>query len=113
MPTYMTNDEFVRQFKMLKDELSSDYSREDSGNSVMALIKELQLDNRQKLLMNKIIGAVLADTIYTILLGLDGCASIGDIQQPYKIYTKDGKPIDGAEDIESCAWKYFHNHDGI
>jgi hypothetical protein len=50
---------------------------------------------------------VLTDTFYTLLLGLDGSASIGGIQQTYKIYGEDGKLISDCGEIEAEAAEAF------
>jgi len=58
--------------------------------------------------MNEIVGDILTDTFYTLLLGLDGEASIGGVQSSYKIHDKNGNEISSAGDIEAEAWEQFH-----
>ncbi len=53
----------------------------------------------------------LTDTFYTILLGLDGSASLGGIQQSYHIRDERGDVVctgDGA--IEGLAYTHFHGN---
>lgn len=45
---------------------------------------------------------------WTILLGLDGEASIGGIQQSYKIVDESGCEISNCGEIEEYAYEYFH-----
>ena len=45
---------------------------------------------------------------YSILLGLDGEHSIGNIQQTYKIYDEEGSLISDCGELEASAYEYFH-----
>lgn len=48
------------------------------------------------------------EVFYTILLGLDGETSLGDVQMQYKVYDENGNEIDG---IESYAYESFMNEE--
>ena len=48
------------------------------------------------------------DTLYSILLGLDGSASIGDSQESFKIFDEDNNLISEGGDLEGLAYEYFH-----
>ena len=52
------------------------------------------------------LNSILRDTFYTILLGLDGCAAIGNYQQLYEIKDENGNLISG--EIDGYAYEYFH-----
>lgn len=52
----------------------------------------------------------MTDTFYTILLGLDGSASIGDSQESFKIFDEDNNLISGSGDLEGFAYEYFHEN---
>jgi hypothetical protein len=58
--------------------------------------------------MKEIVDEILTDTLYTILLGLDGEANIGRTQMSYKIYNEEGTLISPDGNIETEAWKQFH-----
>ncbi|WP_181858425.1 hypothetical protein [Winogradskyella arenosi] len=47
----------------------------------------------------------MTDVFYTILLGLDGCASIGGIQETYELKDENGNQLNG--EIEGYAYEYF------
>ncbi len=51
----------------------------------------------------------LTDIVCTILLGLDGCASIGGIQELYDLKDENGNQLSG--EIERYAYEYFHKSD--
>lgn len=52
----------------------------------------------------------MTDTFYTILLGLDGSASIGNSQESFKIFDEDDNLISEGGDLEGFAYEYFHEN---
>jgi len=52
----------------------------------------------------------LTDSFYTLLLGLDGSASIGDSQKSFKIYDDENNLISEGGDLERFAYEYFHEN---
>ena len=92
----MKPKEFVENFKLEKDSLLREFINNQS----------MKLNNEQSEIMKQIINSALRDTFYTILLGLDGCASIGNNQELYEIKDENGNLISG--EIEAYAYEYFH-----
>lgn len=105
----MTQEEFVKQFYLEKKRLLEDAFSADSHWQVSAQIASLNLDQEQIEKFKSIVSTLLTDTFYTILLGLDGAASIGDRQIHYKIQDEEGNELSGGE-IEGFAYEYFHGH---
>ncbi|SHH67404.1 hypothetical protein [Flavobacterium defluvii] len=105
----MTPEEFVKGFYLEKKSLMNDAFNKDSKSSVSTLITELNLDSANNEKIKRIISTLLTDAFYTILLGLDGAASIGDEQHMYKILDENDNEISGGE-IESYAYDYFHGN---
>ncbi|MCC9044037.1 hypothetical protein LNQ81_15275 [Myroides sp. M-43] len=101
----MTAEEFVKGFYKEKQYLLKDYLTDNSKTKVAHLIKSLNLNENQTNIMREIIDATLTDVLYTVLLGLDGEAVIGDNQSMYEIKDEDGNIISG--NIESYAYQYF------
>jgi hypothetical protein len=58
--------------------------------------------------MREVLDAALTDTMYSLLLGLDGAASIGGDQQAYKIQDEDGNLLSTCGELEAAAHKVFH-----
>ena len=58
--------------------------------------------------LKEVIDTLLTDVFYSVLLGLDGENSIGNTQQTYKIYDKDGNLISDCGELEVSAYEYFH-----
>lgn len=105
----MTPEKFVKEFGILKDDLVSGYFADD--NNGMSRIQELRragLSSKQIDIVNKIFESGLADALYTVLLGLDGCATIGAEQYGYVLKDEKDNLIAGNGELESYAWEEFH-----
>ena len=102
----MTPEEFVQCFRREEDQLLATYLDRASDSPVSAALSALadRLPEQREIIDN-----ILTDVFYHILLSLDGCASMGDIQQTYTIKDEDGAIVcDGSGDIEALAYRYFH-----
>ena len=86
-----------------------DFTSPASGSAVAARIDALGLNHAQSLQLAAILDTVVRDTVYTLLLALDGAASLGSCQQQFTLTDEDGNVI---EDIEAAAWQCFHGEAG-
>jgi hypothetical protein len=77
-----------------------------SQSNVAGDIVSLALSDEQRQTMERIVGGVLTDAFYTLLLGLDGAAPIGGQQVSYKLLDEEGNELTG--DLEGLAWARFH-----
>lgn len=107
----MTTEEFVCSFKVQKDRMLEGYLTEGRESAVGAHIRSMGLSADQAGTMRKVVDQVLTDAFYTVLLGLDGCARLGDaVQQDFKIHAEDGSDIScGGGEIEALAYEYFQS----
>ncbi|MDR3614655.1 MAG: hypothetical protein P4L53_13935 [Candidatus Obscuribacterales bacterium] len=103
----MTPEEFVNCCAREKDDLLSTYIDPTSESMVTKKIATLGLNAHQIETLNNILDTALTDAFYTLLLALDGAASIGGEQQLYKLFDKDGHELTGA--LEPLAYERFHN----
>ena len=103
----MTPKEFVQLFHKEKSDLLNIYFSNLKNTEVGLDIESLNLTEDQINIMKGIIDKVLTDTMYTILLGIEGEASIGGIQQKYKLYDENGDNLTGYGEIEEYAYEYF------
>jgi hypothetical protein len=71
-------------------------------------IASLGIRADQMPVIREIIDGALTDTFYTLLLGLDGAASLGGIQQEYEIRDESGNRIFEPGELESEAYEQFH-----
>ena len=101
----MTPEEFANCFAKERDSLLQLYFDADSRSDVARQIASLSGDAAQSTTLRKIVDGILRDVLYTVLLGLDGSASIGGTQRLYKLYDEDGTLLTG--ELESFAWERF------
>lgn len=107
----MTAKEFAKLFYLEKNDMINNYFNNLDDTEVGLGIKDLNLDKQQIKKVKSIIDSVITDTMYTILLGLDGEASIGDNQESYEIYDETGNKISTPGDIEQYAYEYFQEEE--
>jgi len=104
----MTPHEFVLLWKAEKESLLEHYFAVGSKTAVAAKIAALSLDQKQSALLREVVDGVLIDAFYGLLLGLDGCASIGGRQIDYQLADEEGNLLTGPGEIEGEAWEAFH-----
>ena len=104
----MNAEEFVQQFVILKESLIQEYFDTTSDTEVFDKIDKLDLDFEKEKILQEILDDVLTDALYTILLGLDGEAQIGDSQETYDLSDENGNKLTGSGEIEAYAWENFH-----
>jgi len=104
----MNTEEFVKAFYLEKESLHKEYSSKKSETEVSRLINSLGLNEEQNEIMNKVLDTTLTDIFYRILLGLDGCNSIGGIQEDYDLKDENGNQLNG--EIEEYAYDYFQDN---
>ncbi|MCG7945325.1 MAG: hypothetical protein N0C84_03215 [Candidatus Thiodiazotropha taylori] len=105
---HMNDKKFVEEFYKLKQSLLKDYFSNEQATAVAKLIQTLDLNRKQTDTMRKIIDISLTDTLYTVLIGLEGSATIGEEQEAYKLFNEEGVEITGKK-IEEYAWELFQN----
>ncbi len=103
----MTAKEFVELFHTEKNNLLKLYFKKPQTTMAGMEIDSLGLTDEQMEKMRNIINLILTDTMYTILLGLDGGTSIGGQQQTYELYDESGNKISECGEIEEYAYEYF------
>ncbi len=104
----MNDREFTEEFFKLKELLVKDYCSSEETTAASILIESMNLNSSQKEKMKQVLDLALTDALYTVLLGLDGAASIGEKQESYKLISEDGEELTG-KDIEEHAWEIFQN----
>lgn len=105
----MTLEQFVDCFAKERAELLSAYLTPSSSLQVATDIAALHLSDEQAKVMRRIVDGILTDSFYTVLLGLDGAASIGGRQEMYDLRAEDGTPLTGSGNLEVLAFERFHN----
>ena len=103
----MTAEEFVRAVKEEKDNTVAMYFSDTSETQVGQMIRELEKNGAPKEKIHALVDAVLNENCYTLLLAIDGEASLGNIQQQYKLLDEEGSELTGSGEIESEAFEQF------
>lgn len=107
----MDAKEFVKLFRKEKDNAVKLYFSGEEDSAVSAAIADMKLTPEQNNRLKTMVDDILTDTYYSLLLGLDGCGSIGDDQITYKIYDEDDNLISDCGEIESEAYEQFHGEE--
>ncbi|MFC0425629.1 hypothetical protein [Chryseobacterium scophthalmum] len=108
----MTSEDFIKNFYLEKQNIlhSTFDIQSEHRTFVSTKIEELNLNDIETEKLKKIISYLLDDTFYTILLGLDGSASIGGSQESLKIYDEEDNLISEGGDLEGYAYEYFNEN---
>jgi len=88
----------------------SDYFSGKEDTAVSVLIERLGLNEEQKKNLRKAFDCALTDTYYSLLLGLDGAAGIGECQEVFSIYDEEKNLISKCGDLEAEAWEQFQEN---
>jgi len=100
----MTPAEFVAYWRTEKDVLLDLFVRAGSETLVSQKISSMGLSIQQTIALREVLNLLLNDTFYTLLLGLDGAASIGGVQHSYQVLDEDGLLICGDGSVETEAY---------
>ena len=107
----MNAQEFVSYWKKEKESSIELYFSGSENTAVSSLIEDLELDEDKKEILKKAFDQALTDTYYTLLLGLDGAASIGGLQHIFSIYDEEKNLISECGDLEAEAYTQFQEQE--
>jgi hypothetical protein len=98
---------FVLSFRRERDAMLASYVAPVPDTYVGRLLHEAQLDDTQREKVVEALGTAITDVLYTVLLGLDGCAAIGGTQQAYRIADESGAIISTGKggELEELAFE--------
>ena len=108
----MNAKQFVANWLLEKNTLLREFTDPDGDVEVARDIQSMNLPPEQLQVMNSVVDKIPTDTFYTLLLGLDGSASIDDAQEAYRILDEDGNLVSDCGDLESEAYEHFHEDAG-
>lgn len=100
----MTGEEFVKNCYKEKDNMLKMYFDKALETSVGEKIKSIEEQGISEEEVRSLVDSVLKEAFYSLLLGLEGEASLGTSQEIYKIYDEEDNLI---EDIEGYAFDAF------
>ena len=101
---------FVEACKREHDAMLALYTAPAETTMVARLLREADLEPAQRDKVVAALATALTDCFYTMLLALDGCASLGGVQQMYQLFDQEGVLVSECEgeDLESLAYELFH-----
>lgn len=103
----MDTERFVVGLKKERDALLASYLAA-SPTFVGEQLTAANLTEEQKHKVEQALDAALTDAFYTVLLALDGAASIDNTQQCYRITTEHGDDVSlGDGSLETLAFEHF------
>ena len=103
----MNAKDFVKQCFEEKENSLRQYFDDSYKTEVGKRINTLVQNGSNKDELYELINLVLRETYYTLLLALDGEASLGGKQLSYELLNQDGNVINQCGEIEAEAYKYF------
>ncbi len=102
--------DFVNGTKTERDALALSYAAANSSSAVGDLLAEANLSDAQREKVVSALEQALTDAFYTMLLALDGAASLGTTQQSYRLIGEDGMPVsEGDGSLEAAAFNAFQS----
>lgn len=104
----MTPAEFVTHWRTEKDEMLRLFMGDVGATLVSQKISLMGLSDQQVVALREVLDTALTDAFYTLLLGLDGAASIGTAQHNYQVLDENGLVICGEGEVEAEAYAQFH-----
>lgn len=101
-------EHLVRNFYLEKKSLMECiFVEKEEKTQTRTLYDQLELNESQKEIFKEFVSTLLDDTLYSILLGLDGSATIGISQETYTIFDEQGNRVSECGDLETEAYAYF------
>jgi hypothetical protein len=93
-----------------RDDMLANYANASGKSAVAILLAEANLSREQQGLIVSAIDTALTDAFYTVLLAIDGSASLGQAQQSFILTDGDGNMIaNGDGRLEAAAWEVLQS----
>lgn len=103
----MTGEQFVKLCFDEKESILKEYFAENTCTEVGERLRLLIADGASKDDLYEVVSLILNETYYSLLLALDGEASLGGTQMNYKIFDEEQNLLNRCGEIEEAAFKYF------
>ncbi len=94
----MKPQEFIINLKQELELRSDLYLDPEQQTEIFRLIQSLNLNASQSGIMKEIVNLLLQETAYGLFCGIEGTASIGSIQEQFKLISESGDSLTGALD---------------
>lgn len=103
----MTGEQFVKLCYEEKEATLKEYFDTNSQAEVASKICNLTESGVSKEALYDLINLVLSENYYTLILALDGEASLNGVQNCYKIFDENNNLLNECGELEAAAFEYF------
>ncbi|MSN96182.1 hypothetical protein F1B92_03055 [Campylobacter sp. FMV-PI01] len=103
----MNGEDFVKLCFEEKKNTLKQYFNENDETEVGKRINALIHNGANRNALYELINLILKENYYTLLLALDGEASLGGKQVNYKLLDDDMNTLNECGELEGAAYKYF------
>ena len=103
----MTGEEFVKLCFEEKENALAKYFAGDTETEVGEMIRTLVAGGTDRDTLYAMVSSLLNETYYSLLLALDGEASLNGVQMMYKVCDEDENLLNECGELESAAYEYF------
>lgn len=94
-----------------RDLMLANYADASGGSEVSALLAAANLSQEQRNHIVSALDTALTDAFYTMLLAIDGSASLGQTQQSFTLTDGEGNMIaNGDGRLEAAAWEALQSN---
>lgn len=83
------------------------YFAGDTETEVGEMIRTLVAGGTDRDTLYAMVSSLLNETYYSLLLALDGEASLNGVQMMYKVYDEDENLLNECGELESASYEYF------
>jgi hypothetical protein len=103
----MTGEQFVKLCFTEKESILKEYFDENTSTEVGERLRSLVADGTGKDELYDLVSLILSETYYSLLMALDGEASLGGTQMTYQIFDEEQNLLNECGEIEAAAFEYF------
>lgn len=103
----MTGEGFVRLCFEEKEAVLREYLSDRSETKVGGLFRELVRNGADPEKLRELLDTAMTESWYTMLLALDGEASLGGEQVTYRLYDEEDNFLNPCGELEAAAWDAF------
>lgn len=109
----MSARDFATSCKLERDAMLAEYVDPRGSSAVTGHLNAAGLSSIQREHVVKALDLALTDAFYTMLMALDGAASLGGKQQTYRVVDGNGDTVAcGDGDLESAAFSALQSDPG-
>lgn len=103
----MTGEQFVKLVFEEKENILKEYFNENTPTEVGERLMSLVAKGADSNALYEVVSLILNEAFYSLLMALDGEASLSGTQMTYKIFDEENNLLNECGEIEAAAFEYF------